>query len=106
MTLQELTDQMNALVRSKGWYDTDSPRAQTPRNLAISLSLEAAEVLEYFQWGEQIDDPEGLGSELADVMLYLLQLAYVSGIPLEEAVEKKIALNYTRSWSPDRKGKP
>jgi NTP pyrophosphatase (non-canonical NTP hydrolase) len=39
-----------------------------------------------------------LGSELADVMLYLLQLASVSGINLEDAVLKKIEKNKTRTW--------
>lgn len=52
MELSDLTEKMHAFVRSKGWYEADTKRPQTPRNLAISLSLEAAEILEHFQWRE------------------------------------------------------
>lgn len=98
LTIKELTEQMHALVKSKGWYEADSKRPQTPRNLAVSLSIEAAEILKHFQFTEEIKDREELGSELADVMLYLLQLASVSGIDLEDAVIKKIEKNKTRTW--------
>jgi NTP pyrophosphatase (non-canonical NTP hydrolase) len=98
LTIKELTQQMHALVESKGWYDADSKRPQTPRNLAVSLSIEAAEILEHFQFTDEIKDREELGGELADVMLYLLQLASVSGIDLEEAVSRKIEVNKGRSW--------
>ena len=82
MELKELTERMHAFVHSKGWYEPDTKRPQTARNLAISLSLEANEVLEHFQWSEDLKDKDELGSELADVALYLLQLAAVSGINL------------------------
>ena len=98
ITISELTARMHELVKSKGWYEKESKRPQTPRNLAVSLSIEAAEILEHFQFGDEIKDQDELGSELADVTLYLLQLASVSGIDLEEAVLKKIEVNKTRSW--------
>ena len=98
MTIQELTDEMNHFVEAMGWYDEHSPCAQTPRNIAISLSLEAAEVLEHFQWSEQADTA-ALAEELADVMLYLLQLAYLTGIDLEQAALDKLKVNYNRDWS-------
>ena len=98
LTIQELTQIMNDLVESKGWYDDNSKKPQEPRNLAISLSLEASEVLEHFQWNGEIKDKEDLGGELADVFLYLLQLAYVSQIDLEEATMKKVAVNKNRVW--------
>jgi NTP pyrophosphatase (non-canonical NTP hydrolase) len=97
MEIQELTEKMHAFVRSKGWYETDSKRPQTPRNLSISLALEAAEILEQFQWDEAFDKDE-LAGELADVALYLLQLASVSGIDLEQAVLKKLDINENRNW--------
>jgi len=56
MTVQKLTEEMNRFVEAMGWYEEDSPLPQTPRNIAISLSLEAAEVLEHFQWGEEADN--------------------------------------------------
>jgi len=98
-TLHELTDAMNAFVEAMGWYRPDSPFTQSPRNIAISLSLEAAEVLEHFQWGEDAD-AQALAEELADVMLYLLQLAYLTDIDLAHAVEEKLAVNYRRFGSP------
>ncbi|GAB4498899.1 MAG: nucleotide pyrophosphohydrolase [Anaerolineales bacterium] len=101
-TIRELTEQMHALVKSKGWYEADSKRPQTPRNLAVSLSIEAAEILEHFQFTDEIRDRDELGSELADVMLYLLQLASVSGIDLEDAVLKKIEVNKERSWDVEK----
>jgi NTP pyrophosphatase (non-canonical NTP hydrolase) len=98
MDIKQLTDEMNNLVRSKGWYDTDSKRPQTSRNLAISLTLEAAEILEHFQFREQAKDPEELAGELADVALYLLQLAFITDIDLEKAILDKIEINRTREW--------
>lgn len=98
LTINELTERMHALVKSKGWYEADSKRPQTPRNLAVSLSIEAAEILEHFQFTDDIKNRDELGSELADVLLYLLQLASISGIDLEEAVLKKIEKNKSRTW--------
>ncbi len=98
MDIQELTTVMHNFVRAQGWYEPDSPRQQTLRNLAISLSLEANEVLEHFQWSDELQDPDGLSDELADVALYLLQLASVAGIDLEQAILKKLERNYQRKW--------
>lgn len=98
MDLKELTQAMNAFVQAKGWYDPDSKRPQTPRNIATSLSLEAAEILEHFQWSDEARQPEELAGELADVTLYLLQLASLTGIDLESAVLAKLEQNYKRTW--------
>ena len=98
LTINELTEKMNALVKSKGWYEIDSKRPQTPRNPAISLSLEAAEILEHFQCRDESQDQNELASELADVALYLFQLASVSHINLEQAILNKIEINKTRTW--------
>ena len=98
MDIKQLTEEMHRLVESKGWYAKDSKRPQTSRNLAISLSIEAAEILEHFQFTDEIKDREELGSELADVALYLLQLASVSEIDLEKAILDKIEINKTREW--------
>lgn len=98
MDLHELTEKMNSFVSSKGWNKPDSKRPQTPRNLAISLSLEAAEILEHFQWKDYPTDQKEFANELADVALYLLQLASVSGIDLEQAIIHKLSINATREW--------
>ena len=101
MDIKQLTQEMNRFVSSKGWYEPASPRPQTPKNLAISLSLEAAEVLDHFQWRDLPADQAALESELADVALYLLQLSSVCQIDLEKAVLDKLKLNYTREWDQD-----
>ena len=98
MDINELTQAMNSFVQSQGWYKTDSPRPQTARNLSISLILEASEVLEHFQWSDKVENKNTLADELADVALYLLQIASVSGIDLEEAILRKLKQNYMRKW--------
>ncbi len=102
--LKALTEAMQRFVTSKGWYEPGSPRPQTGRNLAISLSLEANEVLEHFQWADMPTDRAELAGELADVALYLLQLALVEGIDLEQAIYDKLEHNYRRTWD-DAAGK-
>lgn len=98
MDLKALTEKMNDFVREKGWYEPGSPKPQQAKNLAISIAVEAGELLELFQWEEAPKDSGALASELADVMLYLLQLASVSEIDLETAVLDKLEENHHRSW--------
>lgn len=73
---------------------------QNPKNLAMAMTVEAAELLEIFQWltPEQslnLDEAQRrhLGEELADVLLYLAQIADHAGVDLEAAVERKLVLN-------------
>ncbi len=101
MDLETLTQAMHVFVESKGWYAEHSSRPQTPKNLAVSLMLEAGEALELFQWSEEAADRAELASELADVMLYLLQLASISQIDLGAAVIAKLQENDQRSWPSD-----
>ncbi len=101
MNIDQLTTLMHQFVASQGWYAENSPRPQTLRNLAISLNLEASEVLEHFQWGEDHIDRDSLADELADVALYLLQIASIAGINLEQAILHKLERNYTRKWDED-----
>ncbi|MBN2547866.1 MAG: nucleotide pyrophosphohydrolase [Anaerolineales bacterium] len=101
MDIRQLTEAMHDFVRSQGWYEASSPRPQTLRNLAVSLSLEASEVLEHFQWGNDLKNSPELADELADVALYLLQIASIAGIDLEQAILSKLEKNYTRKWDVD-----
>jgi NTP pyrophosphatase (non-canonical NTP hydrolase) len=98
MDLKTLETAMHAFVESKGWYRPDSPHPQTPKNLAISLVLEASEVLEHFQWEDQSPDKIALAGELADVMLYLLQIASLHQIDLGQSVMDKLHANQGREW--------
>ncbi len=74
----------------------------TPKNLAMALMVEAAELAEIFQWmtpeasqraHENAAVHEHIGDELADVLLYLLQVADHSRVDLAAAVERKLAKN-------------
>ena len=74
----------------------------TPKNLAMALMVEAAELLELFQWltpeqslavGSDAVLQSQIGDEVADVLLYLLQLADHSGVDLQLAVQRKLAKN-------------
>jgi NTP pyrophosphatase (non-canonical NTP hydrolase) len=80
--------------------DRDWQPYQTPKNLAMAMTVEAAELLEIFQWltpeqSRALTDAQRqhLGEELSDVLLYLLQIADHAGVDLEAAVERKLALN-------------
>jgi NTP pyrophosphatase (non-canonical NTP hydrolase) len=73
---------------------------QTPKNLAMAMTVEAAELLEIFQWltPEQSlnldeDQRRHLGEELSDVLLYLVQIADHGGVDLEAAIERKLTMN-------------
>ena len=98
MELKALEEAMQAFVEGKGWYKPDSVHPQTPKNLAISLVLEANEVLEHFQWGEAATDRTELAGELADVLLYLMQIARLHDIDLGQAVMDKLDINANREW--------
>ena len=63
-----------------------------PKDLAISLSLEAAELLECFQWSGEADK-ERVAEEASDVLAYLLQLFDKMGIDPVEAFQKKMQKN-------------
>jgi NTP pyrophosphatase (non-canonical NTP hydrolase) len=74
----------------------------TPKNLATALVVEAAELAEIFQWltpeqsctaGDDPQQAERIGDEIADVLLYLLQIADHTGIDVAAAVERKLAKN-------------
>jgi NTP pyrophosphatase (non-canonical NTP hydrolase) len=104
MDIKQLTDEMNRFVTAKGWYEPDSPFAQTPRNIATSIAIEAAEILEHFQFTEEAKDRAELAGELADVALYLLQLAYLTEIDLEQAILDKLQQNYGRTWEEPGRG--
>lgn len=91
--IKELTNKINKWIVERGWE-----KAQKPKDLTISLSLEAAEVLEHFQWKNEKkvakhikENKEELADELADVAVYLLKLADKTKIDLKSAVENKLA---------------
>ncbi len=72
--------------------DRDWDQFHTPENLAKSISIEAAELLECFQWSPEYDQ-QAVKEELADVMNYCIQLADKLGISIEDAIVEKIRKN-------------
>jgi dCTP diphosphatase len=63
-----------------------------PRSYASSIVIEAAELLEHFQWSETpVGDKEALADELADVLIYCFQFAQVLDIDMAEAIKHKLA---------------
>lgn len=98
MDIKELTLAMHQFVNANHWYDTNSPKPQTLKNLAISLVIEAGEVLEHFQWNDETKDRQALADELADVSLYLLHISSIADIDLEQAILNKLQKNYSRNW--------
>ena len=77
--------------------DRDWRQFHTPKDLAISLTLEAAELLEVFQWSgadlECRDKLERIREELADVMSCCVLMADVCGLDLDEILREKVANN-------------
>ena len=82
--------------------ERDWDQFHTPKNLATSISVEAAELLELFQWSrgqkdwDEVTDPSlraRIEEELADILLYLIRFADKAGIDLAVIAERKIALN-------------
>jgi NTP pyrophosphatase (non-canonical NTP hydrolase) len=100
-TLSELQTAMDEFVSGCGWYETGSVKPQSPQNLAASISIEANELLECFQWGDDAE-PDRAAEELADVVLYAAQLANVLGIDLGRALDEKLTLNHRRFPTDER----
>ena len=97
ITVQELKEQVSRFRDERDWLKYDKPK-----DLAISISLEAAELLEHFQWktdeqvNESLKDETNLGevtNEVADVMIYCLGLSDVLRIDVSKAVERKLSKN-------------
>ena len=87
MTFEEAQELVMNHIRARKWDKTNDSRG-----LAISLSLEANELLEYFQWGDKhIGTEDDMASELADVIIYAIQFAARFDINIPEAVAAKIA---------------
>jgi len=94
-TLSHLSRQLDQFARDREWQPFHSPK-----NLASALIVEAGELLEHFQWMTEAQSralaPEALdavGAEMADVLLYLIQLANVLGVDLIAAAQAKLKVN-------------
>ena len=96
--LQELSQQLAQFAHERDW-----DRFHSPKNLASALIVEAAELLEHFQWlteeqSRQLDTEQrkAVAAEMADVLLYLLQMGNELGIDVAEAARAKMLVNAKR----------
>jgi len=94
-SLDTLRQRIREFAEARAWE-----RYHTPKNLVMALSVEAAELLEPFQWltPEQsrhlsAEQHEAVRQEIADVLIYLTRLADVLDIDLMEAAADKLAIN-------------
>ena len=106
-TVQQLRDRVASFVRERDWE-----RYHNPKDIAISTSVEAAELLELFQWksDEEIDlrdakFREDVEDELADVFVYCLSLANAIGCDLSDATLRKLAKNERKYPSEEWRGR-
>ena len=106
MDVSEIQNQLRQSTIERDWEQYHSPK-----NLSIALAVEAAELMEIFQWvsaGESMaiaDNPTKhaeLKAELADVLIYALRLADVASIDPEEAIKDKISSN-AKKYPPDKR---
>lgn len=93
--LQQLAQHLDQFAQDRDWQAFHSPK-----NLASALTVEASELLEHFQWltEEQsrhlaADKREAVALEMADVLLYLVQLSSALGIDLMDAAQRKMVIN-------------
>jgi NTP pyrophosphatase (non-canonical NTP hydrolase) len=94
-SLVELRQKIDTFVNDRDWAQFHSPK-----NLAMAMIVEAAELVEHFQWDTiqesydiSAEKRQEVAHELADTFVYLLRLAEVTGIDLIQAANDKIALN-------------
>lgn len=96
-TVAELRHLVDKFVRERDWSQFHSPK-----NLAMALAIEAAELMEHFQWIEVADSravadhPEKLAAaaeEIADVLAYTLAIANSLGVDLSETLHAKMKKN-------------
>jgi dCTP diphosphatase len=106
-------DELKALVR-RFVSERDWEQFHSPKNLAMGIAVEAAELMECFLWvdlpasRELANDPkkrEAIADEMADVFCYLLNLSNVLGIDLSAALTAKIVKNIQKYPAEQYKGK-
>ncbi len=73
--------------------DREWEQFHSPANLAKSIVIESAELLEHFQWADDSFDLEEVAQELADVLIYCYQLADTIGLDVEQIIHSKLDMN-------------
>ena len=98
---QETIDRIRKFTEDRDWDQFHSPA-----NLAKSIVIEAAELLECFQWSDEEYDLKHIKEELADVMVYSQNLLDKLGLDADEIVNMKMTMNEEKYPVEKAKGKP
>jgi len=92
-TLQQLKDRVKKFQKERNW----NPHA---KNIAVSIAIEAAELLENYQWDDYEEyqkredaKQDEIEKELADVLIYCLEFAVKNGIDVAQIIERKLKFN-------------
>ncbi len=108
-TVTELRQLVDQFVRERSWYPFHDPK-----NLSASIAIEAAELMEHFQWlrsdqleGVRADDAKmaAIGEELADILAYVLSFADTMNIDLSTALARKMIKNAQKYPADDFQGR-
>ena len=108
-TVRELKDLVNKFIADRDWF-----KYHDAKNLSMSIAIEAAELLEHFQWvrneelAELLKDPDlkqKIEEELADIQAFLLSFANNLQIDISEALNKKMIKNAKKYPASDYHGK-
>lgn len=87
--LNEIYDMIEKFRKERSWDKTD-----TPANMAKSIVIEAAELLENFQWSEEgTNDLENIKEELADILMYTLTMCKMYGFDIKTIISEKLEKN-------------
>ena len=96
LDIAAVQERLREFIRERNWDPF-----QTPKNLAMALSVETAELVELFQWltpeqsmqtGDHLP-AQRVGEEMADILIYMMTMARILGIDLAAAVDSKIEAN-------------
>ena len=108
-TLADLRRLVDRFVDERDWH-----QFHTPKNLAMSLAVEAAELMEHFQWltaeqsravADEKDKLAAVGEELADVLCYVLAMANELGLDLSTSLREKMIKNRQKYPTPKYRGR-
>lgn len=98
ITIQQLKKDIKEFVKGRNWEQFHSPK-----NLSMSLSIEAAELMEHFQWTNTVDEAvkvlkdkrkrSEVEDEVADIAIYLIDFCNLYNVDFEKAIIKKMKKN-------------
>jgi NTP pyrophosphatase (non-canonical NTP hydrolase) len=100
VTLEELNQKIWTHLEARDWHNNPT------RGLAISMALEANELLEHYQWDDNpVGGADAVGEELADVFIYGMQIAQQNNVDLAAMIERKLEKAAKKYPASDFKGK-